>query len=164
MVTNDKLPPGGVYFWKKIATSGGALPAAVTIGRWQPKILPIGRAPSTFKYYLKVNGVWTIFVGVIESKKSSVGHRPVAGLPPDDVLFNRTIDFGRNPPSDVSGVLADAARAPYGAKNVTIWWTIAARSLSDQKLQSGDQNILSSGDRSISCQNFKFKMKAVKWF
>ena len=105
---------------KKIATSGGALPAAVTSGRWQPKILPIGQAPSTFKYYLKVNGFWTIFVWVIEGKKSAGGHHPVAGLPPDDVVFNRTIDFGRNPSFDVSGVRQDAARAPYGAKNVTI--------------------------------------------
>jgi hypothetical protein len=97
------MPPGGVCFSKKIAISAGVRPAAVTIGRQQLKILLIGRAPSSFKYYLKVNGDRTIIFGGTEYKISS-----------GDVFLIGRFFFTKTP-SDLKGVRADIGRAPPGA-------------------------------------------------
>jgi hypothetical protein len=58
----------------------------VTIGRQQLKILRIGRAPSSFKYYLKANGGRTIIFGVTEYKYHQAD---IVGSPGGD----RAIDF-----------------------------------------------------------------------
>jgi hypothetical protein len=76
-VTNDKLPPGGVYFYNKIVISPTVRPATVKSDGSSWKFWSSGAV--VFKYYWKVNSGQTIIFGVSELKKSSHSDRQIAG-------------------------------------------------------------------------------------
>lgn len=94
---------------------------------WQLNILIIGRRPSKFRYFLKLNGRHPIFSRSRRSKthRTSIVRSPDGTWTASNRIWRWQYDFSKT--SDINGDRADTALEPSGARTGTARCKIIVR-------------------------------------